>query len=55
MHYICIENEQVISVLSYRPQVPNSVTTVEISDEDAKRLQERTHYYDMITATVKQY
>jgi hypothetical protein len=52
MHYICIENNQVISVLDYRPNVPSSVEVVEITDSHADQLTARTHYFDVPSRSV---
>lgn len=46
MHYVCIENNQVISVLNYRPNVPNSIKVVEITDEQNVQCSNGTHYFD---------
>ncbi len=54
MHYICIENNEVVSVLSYRPSVPSTVSVEEISNEDFKKLESSTHYYDVTTKTLKE-
>jgi gamma-glutamylcysteine synthetase len=54
MYYICIENNEVISVLSYRPSVPPAVSVEEISNDDFRKLEESTHYYDVTTKTVKE-
>ena len=35
MNYVCIENNLVVSVLNYQPNVPSSVTVVEITDAQA--------------------
>lgn len=52
MHYVCIEENKVISVLSYEPGVPESVQVVQISDQDAKNLNDQTHRFDIPTKTV---
>lgn len=46
MHYVCIENNQVTSVLNYRPNVPNSIKVVEITDEQNVQCSNGTHYFD---------
>lgn len=55
MYYICVENNQVTSVLNYEPNVPTSVTVVEISDQDHAKLDQRTHYFDIATSSVQPY
>ena len=52
MHYVCIENNQVVSVLSYQPNVPSSVTVVEITDAQAAQLAAQTHQFDIASRTV---
>jgi hypothetical protein len=53
MHYVCIENNVIISVLNYAPSVPSSVTVVEISDTAHQQIVSETHYFDVTTKTVK--
>lgn len=53
MHYVCIENNIVVSILNYAPNVPTSVSVVEISNEQADQLVAQTHYFDVPTRTVK--
>lgn len=52
MHYVCIENNLVISVLNYRPNVPSSVAVVEITDSQAAQIVAQTHYFDVSNRTV---
>lgn len=52
MYYVCIENNQVISVLNYEPSVPNTVDIVSISDEDYQKLQSETHVFNPNTKTL---
>lgn len=48
MYYVCIENEQLISVLNYEPSVPNSVVVVPISDTEYLQWQQaKTHEFDV--------
>ena len=49
---MCIENNNVISVLNYRPNVPSSVTVVEITDEQHGQLEATTHKFDLETKTI---
>ena len=46
MHYVCVENNQVTSILNYKPGVPETVTVVEISDEQYQLLTAGTHFFD---------
>jgi hypothetical protein len=52
MHYVCIENNLVVSVLSYEPNVPSSVSVVEISDAQATQIAAQTHYFDVSSRSV---
>ncbi len=52
MYYVCIENNSVVSVLNYRPNVPNSVTVTEITDEQHNQIMAETHKFDVATKTV---
>ena len=55
MHYVCIENELVVSILNYQPSVPDSVEVVEITDDEYQRLSEHTHYFSTESKSVVQY
>ena len=52
MHYVCIENNKVISILNYQPSVPASVTVQEISDVQAAQITAQTHYFDVASRSV---
>lgn len=47
MHYVCIEDSKVTSILNYEPNVPVSVTKVGISDEQYQQLVDQTHTFDV--------
>ena len=53
MHYVCIEDNVIISILNYEPSVPESVTVVTITDEDSAQIENQTHFFDVETQTVK--
>lgn len=53
MHYVCIENNIIVSVLNYAPAVPDSVSVYQISDEQANQMVAQTHYFDIPSKTVK--
>lgn len=55
MHYICIEDNKVTSILNYAPNVPSSVTLVEVSDADHQRITDQTHYFDIATRSIVAY
>jgi hypothetical protein len=52
MHYVCIENNLVVSILSYQPNVPSSVAVVEITDSQAAQIAAQTHYFDVTNRSV---
>lgn len=52
MHYVCVENNTVISVLNYRPNVPSSVSITEITDDQHSKIIADTHKFDVATKTV---
>jgi hypothetical protein len=52
MYYICIENNQVISVLNYQPTVPNTVIVTELSDSDYSLIENKTHFFNVGTKSV---
>ena len=49
MYYICVENDRVISVLDYEPNVPSTVSVTVLSNEDFAKLDNQTHYFDIET------
>lgn len=53
MHYVCIENNIVTSILNYEPSVPESVSVVTISDDDHANIENQTHFFDVETKTIK--
>lgn len=55
MHYVCIEDDRVVNVLDYVPEVPNTVTVVEINEADYHLLISRSHYFDIPSKTVQPY
>lgn len=52
MHYVCLENNLITSILNYQPNVPETVQVVEISDADYEKLINRTHFFDVSTKSV---
>lgn len=51
--FVCIENNKVTSILEYQPNVPSSVSVVQITKEQYQTIQDRTHYFDAVTQSVK--
>ena len=39
MHYVCIENQRVVSVVNYEPSVPSTVSVMEISQAEFDAVQ----------------
>ena len=52
MHYVCIENNTVISILNYEPSVPATVTVSSITDEEYTSIEGQTHYFDVASNSV---
>ena len=52
MHYVCLENNQVISIVNYEPSVPNTVTVVSITDSEFKSIEDKTHQFDIEASRV---
>ena len=53
MYYVCVENNQIVSMLDYEPNVPPSVTVTTITDDEYRLIsKENTHYFDVETGTV---
>ncbi len=53
MYYVCIEENKIISILNYAPNVPKSVQIVQISDDQAALIFNQSAYFDINTRTVK--
>jgi hypothetical protein len=53
MHYVCIEDNKIVSILNYEPSVPETVSVTEITDEDATKIKDETHFFDIKTQTVQ--
>lgn len=52
MHYVCIENGNVVGIQNYEPAVPPTVEVVVITDEQLKQLENQTHRFDVSTKTL---
>ena len=54
MYYVCVENNQIVSMLDYEPNVPPSVSVTTITDDEYSLIsKEKTHYFDVESNTVK--
>jgi len=49
MHYVCLENEIIVSILNYQPAVPDTVSVIEITDDQYRLIETQTHYFDIAT------
>lgn len=54
MKYVCIEENRIVSVLDYEPNVPSSVEVITISEDDHKLINSGTHYFDINSKSVMQ-
>lgn len=52
MYYVCIENNTVIGIQNYEPEVPLTVEVIQISDEDNQKIFNQTHKFDVPTRSV---
>ena len=52
MYYLCIENNSVGSILNYKPNVPDTVEVVEVTDEEYNLIRDDTHIFDITTKKV---
>jgi hypothetical protein len=55
MHYVCVENSRVVSILDYVPNVPESIQVVQLTDEDYHLINKDkpTHYFDAKELCIK--
>lgn len=53
MYYICVESNQIVSILNYQPSVPESVSITEITDNDYALLENKTHYFNVATNRIE--
>jgi hypothetical protein len=53
MHYVCIEENKIISILSYSPAVPATVSVYEITDQQAEQIKDHTHYFNIDSKTLQ--
>lgn len=51
--FVCIEEKEITAILSYEPNVPETVEVVEISDSEYQSIIQKTHFFDVDTNTVK--
>ena len=54
MHYVCITENQIISILNYEPNVPSDVELVTITDQEYDLLVKNTHKFDIYLKKVFQ-
>jgi FKBP-type peptidyl-prolyl cis-trans isomerase (trigger factor) len=47
MYYVCVEDNLVISILSYKPETPPSVSVIEITDTEYNEINDNIKYFDV--------
>jgi hypothetical protein len=52
MYYVCIENNLIIGIQNFEPNVPNTVTVSAISDEQYEKIKNQTHRFDINLNTI---
>jgi len=56
MYYVVIEDNKISGILNYEPNVPETHTVIEISNEVYESIATtKTHYFDLADNTVKSY
>jgi hypothetical protein len=53
MYYVCIENNQITAILNYQPNVPDTVSVTEITNEQYNQLVNSTHFFNVATNAVE--
>jgi hypothetical protein len=53
MYYVCIENNQITTILNYQPNVPDTVSVTEITNEQYDQLVNNTHFFNVATNAVE--
>lgn len=54
MHYVVILDNELSGIMPYEPAVPDEAEVITISDEDFEKLNQRTHYFDLATKSVRE-
>jgi len=52
MYYICIENNRIVGIQNYEPQVPPTVSVCQVSDEQYELLKVGSHIFDIETRQI---
>ena len=47
MYFICVEDNAVIGILNYEPEVPETITVYQITDQQYESIKEETHIFDL--------
>lgn len=54
MYYVCIEDGKIATICNYLPEVPSTISIVEITDSEYHSISvDRSHYFDITSLTVK--
>ena len=51
-YYVCVENDKVIDVCNYQPNVPSSVSVVEITDQQYNQINNGERCFDPVKREV---
>lgn len=52
MYYVCIENNRIVGIQNYEPQVPPTVSVHQISDEQYELLKVGSHIFNVETGQI---
>ena len=53
MRYVVVENNQIMGIMPYEPNIPETSVAIEITDEEySSIITEKTHYFDTISLQV---
>ena len=55
MYYVCIENNLIVSILNYEPNVPGSVEIVEITNDEFIGIENQSHFFNLTTKKVEKH
>ena len=50
--YYCVEDQRLVAILEYRPQVPDSVRVITVTADEHQRVVDRTHWFDPVQEAV---
>lgn len=47
MYYVCLEDNKITAMLSYEPNLPETVSAIAITDEEMASINAQTHFFDL--------